>query len=62
MIKTILLTIGFLILIEGLIILIFPKSVGKNLKKISSKKKLTKAATLEIIVSLILIIIGFIIG
>lgn len=61
MLKAIILTLGFLALLEGLIIISFPKTAGKELRKISKKKKLTKAAILEIVVSLILITIGFVI-
>lgn len=61
MISTILITIGFLIFIEGMIIILFPKSIGNKLRKFSDKKELTKAALLEIFFSLILIILGFLI-
>ncbi|HKL24318.1 MAG TPA: hypothetical protein VJ912_03210 [Candidatus Nanoarchaeia archaeon] len=62
MLKTIILTLGFLALIEGLVIILFPKTVGKGIRKISSKKKITKAGILEIITSLVFIAIGFIIN
>lgn len=62
MIKTILLTIGFLALLEGIIVILFPKSIGKTLRKISSKNKVFKAGLMEIIASIIIISIGFIVN
>ena len=57
------LTIGFLALLEGLAILLFPdwlKKVGKYL--IKNTKKLRKISIIEIIVAIIFIIIGIILG
>ena len=59
MLKTVLLTIGVLALLEGIVIALFPKAIGKELNKFSKKKKLLELAAIEIIASLILIAIGF---
>ena len=62
MLKTILLTIAFIFLIESFILLFFPKQINKLLKKILKDNKfLRKLAFLEIICGLILILISFII-
>ena len=60
MLETILLTLGFLALIEGLIVVFFPKFIGREMRKLSGKRKLFEAGLIEIIASLVLIAIGFI--
>jgi uncharacterized protein YjeT (DUF2065 family) len=61
MLNVILFTLGGLILLEGLLVILFPKVVGKSLRKISNKKKLKKAGFFELIAGLILLFIGMII-
>jgi len=61
MLKEILLTLGFLALIEGFIVVFFPRAIGKAMRKLSGKRKLLEAGLIEIIASLVLIAVGFII-
>ncbi len=61
MINAILFTLGGLVLLEGILVVAFPKVVGKSLRKISNKNKLRKAGVLELIVGLILLFIGLLI-
>ena len=53
--QTIILTIGILMLIEGLLVIFYPKTIKTLTKNI---KKLKKAGITEIIVAIILIIIS----
>ncbi len=58
MINAIFFTLGGLVLLEGVLVVAFPKVIGKSLKKISNKKKLRKAGILELVVGLVLLFIG----
>lgn len=58
MLKAVLFTLGGLVFLEGLLVVIFPKVVGKSLRKISNKKKLRKAGLFEVLVGIILLFIG----
>ena len=62
MIETILYILGTLLLIESILILIFPKSILKSLKEISKKRNLKKAGIAELTLGLLLIIIGILIN
>ncbi len=58
-INVVFLTIGFLVLVEGLIISLFPKLVkkfGQNILK--NTKKLRSMGVIEIIIAIIFIVIG----
>jgi len=53
------LTIGILLLIESIIVLLFPKWIIKTRRvMIKSMKNIKKAGTLELIIAIILILIG----
>ena len=55
---SVLLILGILALIEGLMILIFPKWTISLVKKWSKPKFLKKAGWIEVVVAIILILIG----
>ena len=59
LISIILLTIGVLMLIEGLLVCIWPKAVRKMVVNV---KKLRKAGVMEIIVAVILIGVGLVLA
>ncbi len=56
--SSILIVIGLLALIESLAVFIFPKLSTSVAKLMKDKSKARKAATIEIIVAIILILIG----
>ena len=57
-IQIILITASIMILIEGLLIAIFPKQVGKALKEIfKNKKNAVKIGLIEIILALLILFI-----
>jgi len=55
---SILIIIGFLGLLESLLIFMFPKLSTGIVKLMKDKSKVKKAATIELIVAIILILVG----